>query len=161
MRRLMQVLGGLVLVGATVAVGFLLGMRKKSPALQGAVRRMNKTVTNPRVMKTAGTAESSTAVVHHVGRTSGTAYATPVDAISTDDGFLVALPYGTRADWLKNVVAAGSATIVKGGETYEVTGAEVVPTAEVATLLPPEQLRLLRAFRVDECLRVRRADAVV
>lgn len=160
MRRLVQVLGGLVLVGATVAVVFLVGMRKKSPALQGAVRKMNKTVTNPRVMKTAGTAESSTAVVRHVGRTSGTIYATPVDAIPTDDGFLVALPYGTRADWLKNVVAAGSATIVKGGETYEVTGAEVLPTTEVAALLPPEQLRVLRAFKVDECLRVRRVDAV-
>jgi hypothetical protein len=54
MRRLVQVLGGLLFVGATVAVVFLVGMRKKSPALQGAVRKMNKAVTNPQVMKTAG-----------------------------------------------------------------------------------------------------------
>ena len=36
------------------------------------------------------------AVLHHAGRTSGTAYATPVVALRTPDGFIVPLPVWRR-----------------------------------------------------------------
>ena len=73
---------------------------------------MNRTVTNPRVMRTAGTAATQTSVIEHVGRTSGADLQTPVDIIETTTGLLIALPYGIRADWVRNVLAAGSATVV-------------------------------------------------
>jgi len=75
-------------------------------------------------------------VIRHVGQTSGTAYETPIGALPTNGGFVIALPYGTRSDWLKNVLAKGSATIVAEGETYEVDHPTLVPTADVMSQLP-------------------------
>jgi deazaflavin-dependent oxidoreductase (nitroreductase family) len=45
--------------------------------------------------------------VGHVGRSSGKAYRTPVEAMRVDDGFIVTLVYGSRSDWVQNVLAAG------------------------------------------------------
>ena len=36
------------------------------------------------------------------------------------DVFVVPLPYGTRVDWLRNVLAARRATIDAQGKTYNV-----------------------------------------
>src|SRR3954447_4787124 len=49
-------------------------------------------------------------IVIHTGRTSGRTYETPVNVFRTEDGFIIALTYG-RADWVKNVMAAGSAKL--------------------------------------------------
>ena len=76
-------------------------------------------------------------------------------AFATDDGFVIALPYGSQADRLKNVLASGSATIVDEGNTYRVDQPELVPTAVAAPHLPPKEERNLRLFAVDQCLRVR------
>ena len=69
-------------------------------------------VTRPLAMRNAGKERSGTAVVRHVGRRSGRAYETPVVEVEHDDSFLIALPYGERTDWLRNVLATGSATSV-------------------------------------------------
>ena len=98
---------GVVLLGLLVA-----GMRWQVGPVVDAVRRMNRSVTNPRVMRTAGTAATQTSVIEHVGRRSGRTYETPVDIVDTATGMLIALPYGARTDWLRNVLAAGSATVV-------------------------------------------------
>ena len=154
-RLMATVAGGLVLILVVVGIVFLVGMRAKARPVIDTVRRFNRAFTNPRVLKSAGTPGASASVVRHVGRTTGRRYETPIGALPTDTGFLIALPYGTRADWLKNVLAAGSATIVDGGNTYEVHAPEVVPTAAVADQLPPGERRTLRLFKVDHCLQVR------
>jgi deazaflavin-dependent oxidoreductase (nitroreductase family) len=154
-RAIAAVVGGVALAVTAIAAVFIVGMRRKSPLVLDAVRRMNRSVGNPRQMKSAGTPGAYASVIKHVGRTSGRAYETPVGAIPTDDGFLIALPYGTRADWLKNVMAAGSAAIVHEGATRQVDHPELVATTEVAPQLPARELRTLRLFRVDLCLRVR------
>jgi len=146
------------LVGVLVALGltFFIGMRAKAPFVQDRVRRFNRTVTNRRVLRSAGSAGASASLIRHVGRTSGQAYSTPVEAMVVGDDFVIALPYGTRADWLKNVLVAGSATIVDGGVEHRVDRPVVVPTAEVLDQLPAHERRMLRAFKVGQSLRVRR-----
>jgi deazaflavin-dependent oxidoreductase (nitroreductase family) len=109
---------------------------------------------NPRQMKTAGTPGAYASVIRHEGRTSGRPYETPVGAFVTDDGFVIALPYGSDPDWLKNVMAAGSATLVHEGGTYRVERPELVPTSAAAPYLPVKEQRNLRMFAVDQCLRV-------
>lgn len=143
----------------SVLVVFLVGMRAKSPRVQRAVRQMNKAYWNPRAMATAGTPGAYASVVHHVGRRSGTTRSTPVVPVATDDGFVVALPYGPGADWVQNVLAAGAATIVHEGEIYEVTDPEIVPTAELDAHFTASDRRTQRLFNVDRCLRVRRVTA--
>jgi len=150
----------LVAVAAVFAV-FLVGMRRKSPAVQDAVRRFNRSFTNPRVMKSAGTAGASASVIEHVGRTSRRIYQTPIQPFPTADGWLIALPYGTQADWLKNVLAAGSAVLLHDGERLDVVRPEVVPTDEIIAELPSSEQRTLRWFRVEHCLRIHRADESV
>lgn len=124
--------------------------------LQSAMRRLTR-VMRPVAMRSAGKAGSSTAVVRHVGRRSGRPYETPVVAVEHDDSFLIALPYGERTDWLKNVLAQGSATLVADGRTYQVDRPEVIPMTEASTHFRPKEQRMQRRFGVAEALRVHRA----
>ena len=70
----------------------------------------------PLAMKSSGTPGGNASVVRHVGRKTGRPFETPVKAVATDDGFVIALPYGRNTDWLKNVLASGSATILRRRE---------------------------------------------
>jgi deazaflavin-dependent oxidoreductase (nitroreductase family) len=128
-------------------------------SVQNALRQFTR-VMRPLAMRSAGNEGSNTAVVRHVGRRSGRAYETPVIAARHDDSFLIALPYGDRTDWLKNVLATGSATIVANGRTYNVDRPEVVPMAEATAYFRPREQRMHRQFHVDTALQVReRQDA--
>jgi deazaflavin-dependent oxidoreductase (nitroreductase family) len=66
------------------------------------------------------------AVLHHVGRRSGTAYATPVVARPTVDGFLIPLPFGDSTQWARNLLAAGRGSLRHAGRTFDVTGPEII-----------------------------------
>jgi hypothetical protein len=83
-------------------------------------------------------------------------YETPVVAVEHDGDFYIALPYGERTDWLRNVLAAGGATFVSGGLAYEVDGPEVVPMSEAAAYFRPREQRMQRRFGVDSALRIHR-----
>ena len=94
-------------------------------------------------------------MVCHVGRRSGRTYQTPVIAVRHDDSFLIALPYGERTDWLKNVLDKGSAVIVTNGHSYQVNQPEVIPMAEATGYFRPKEQRMHRQFHVDTALQVR------
>ncbi len=160
MRRTLARGGGLLLGLLTAVIILLMGMRAKSPRVLGAVRRVNRAVFNPQQMKSAGTEGAYASIIEHRGRTSGRRYETPVGALATEDGFVIALPYGSQADWLRNVLASGSATIVNEGSTYRVDQPEVVPIAAAADHFSASDQRAHRLFGVDQCLRVRRVEAV-
>ena len=46
----------------------------------------------------------------HVGRTTGQPYKTPIMLYQRGDRGVIALTYGERTQWLKNVLAAGTCT---------------------------------------------------
>lgn len=146
-----------VVAAAAAALGlaFLVGMRTKSPGVQGVVKRMNKNFWNPRAMETAGMPGAYASIVHHVGRRSGTTYQTPVVPVKTDDGFVIALPYGPGTDWVQNVLAAGRATITHEGETYEVERPSVVPIDGLEVSFGGSDAQMHRIFGVEQCLRLR------
>ncbi|MBP2194230.1 nitroreductase family deazaflavin-dependent oxidoreductase [Nocardia goodfellowii] len=140
------VLTGLLFLVVAMRTGY-------RPALT-AVRRFNRRFTNRHNMKTAGQPGATSSVIRHRGRSSGKAYATPIGVTEAGDEFVILLPYGTNPDWLKNVLAAGSAEVVHEGVPYRATDPEVVSAASVARHLSrPERLaRLL--FGVDAALRL-------
>jgi deazaflavin-dependent oxidoreductase (nitroreductase family) len=157
MRVVAVVFGTLVAVVAVFFWLLLAALRwQVGPALD-FIRRMNRSVTNPRVMRTAGTPETQTSVIEHVGRKSGRTYETPIDIIESPTGLLIALPYGTRADWVRNVVDAGSATVVTRGERVGVGSPTIVATADVAELIPRRTMRMLRLFGVSHFLRLEKS----
>ena len=149
----------LVFVLVVIVVVFFVGMRTGSPFVRDMVRRFNRAWGNPYQMKTAGTPGAYASVIRHVGRTTGRSYGTPVVPFPTDDGFVIALPYGSGTDWLKNVMASGSATIVHEGNPYRVGRPELVPLAVAAPYMPAKEQRSLRRFAIDQCLLVRRVEA--
>src|SRR5215469_9548255 len=124
------------------------------PSIQHSLRLFTRAM-RPLALRSAGKEGSSTSVVRHVGRRSGRTYETPVIAVQHDDSFLIALPYGERADWLKNVLGKGSATIVTDGRTYEVDRPEVIPMAQATAYFRPREQRMQRQFHVELALQVR------
>ncbi len=148
-----------VVIGAVAALaaGFVIGMRTKSRLVQGPIVWMTKRFINPRQVRTAGRAGTTTSIVRNVGRRSGTVYETPVDVVAAGDGFLIALPYGTNAQWVRNVLASGSATILTDGQAHAVDRAELVPMAAVVEAFPEGDRRGFRLLKTDQCLRVQRA----
>lgn len=157
MKVLGSLLGGLLVAALTILAVFTYGMRTKSPPVLGVIRKMNRLYFNPG-QTDAGEPGAYASVIRHTGRRTGASYRTPVVAEATEDGFVIALPYGSEADWLKNVVANGSATIVHEGSTREVCDPAVVPIDEVDALFSPADRRAHRIFGTTECLRLRAAD---
>ena len=135
-------------------------MRRKWPPVLNAVRRASRAF-KPVVLKTAGTVGAPASVVRHTGRVSGREYETPVVAVPTVDGFAIALPYGSNTDWLKNVLAAGSATLVTEGAAHLVDQPTVVPVSQVDSYFAGKEQRLHRRFAVRDALVVRKVGATV
>ena len=83
------------------------------------------------------------AILRHTGRTSGKAYATPVVALATPDGFIIPLPFGDATQWAKNLLAVGSGSIRFAGREHQIVEPRIVDR-EGALGLPP-LVRLLAA----------------
>ncbi len=158
LRKFVIALATLIGAIAAIAVVFLVGMRTKSTPVLDTVRRFNRDVVNPEQMKTAGSPGAYASVIRHRGRTTGTPYETPVQAVATDRGFAIPLPYSMQADWVRNVLASGSATIVKDGETHDVDRPEMIRMDELEAQFPPGDQKAHRVFGVDQCLHVRRTE---
>lgn len=125
-----------------------------------AVRRFNKHVLNPAMLPLAGRKHWYASVIRHNGRASGRPYATPVVADKVADGYIIPLPYGTGVDWLRNVVAAGRATITSGGRTHEVVDPSVVDLAQVAPQLPRRHRRTFERFGIAKAVTLKMAQQI-
>jgi len=142
---------GLVAAVALVAAWWV-GMRHKGSVVVQAQRQINKALLNPRQMSSAGRPGGYASLIRHRGRTSGRSYETPVGAERTDSGFVIALVYGPQTDWVKNVLAAGSATIVHEGTPYPVERPEVRPLAEHLDDFPRSMRSSAWSMNITECL---------
>jgi len=89
------------------------------------VPAFNKRVLNP-IQGTWAPYLPPWAVIVHTGRKSGNAYRTPVTAFRRGNTIAIPLPYSVNAQWVKNVLAAGSATVIRAGRERTVTDPRVV-----------------------------------
>ena len=154
MKPALKLIGWIVALIAAGGVILVVGMRAQAPPVVNGVRRMNR-LSKPIVLRRAGTSGSPTAVVRHVGRVTGRQHQTPVVAATVNDGFVVALPYGAGTDWLKNVRAAGKATILVDGQAHRVDNPEVISIEEATRHFRPTEQRLHRQFGVRQAVRLR------
>jgi deazaflavin-dependent oxidoreductase (nitroreductase family) len=155
-RKILIVLAVPFLAISAIAIMYVFGIRSESSTVRNAARRFHHTVGNRVQMRSAGRRGTFASVIRHQGRRTGNTYETPVWAVPTEDGFVIAIVYGSRSDWLKNVMASGAAAIVHKGETYPVNQPEVVPMETATAYFPATLQRTHRLIRVDRCLRVRR-----
>jgi deazaflavin-dependent oxidoreductase (nitroreductase family) len=123
-------------VVALVIVGFFheSGRQRLLPWL----RPLLKGVINPHTLRAVARRESNYAVVHHLGRRSGTAYQTPVEAYQTAEGTLILLPYGPVTDWCRNVLAAGQCTVTVDGQDLSLSAPTVVPASVAEARVPAD-----------------------
>ena len=118
-----------------------------------ALRRYHRRVDKRKILRAAGGAGQSAAVVHHVGRRSGRVYSTAVWAHRVGESFWVGLPYGADVDWLRNVRAAGGCELEHDGVRYRVTDPVVLPASALPASLGRNRT-MLRLMGVREALRV-------
>jgi deazaflavin-dependent oxidoreductase (nitroreductase family) len=114
--------------------------------------QVNKRIFNPRALRTG-----KWHVIRHVGRTSGTAYRTPLEAMPVDGGFVFTLVYGPRSDWVQNVLAAGMATLEIDGDAVDLVEPELITADEAFQRLPPGAKRPPKLLKIDRFLLMRRA----
>jgi deazaflavin-dependent oxidoreductase (nitroreductase family) len=65
-------------------------------------------------------------ILTHVGRKSGKVYRTPVNVFRVPTGFIIALTYSSRSEWVKNVLAAGGCELRTRGKKYHLSVPKVV-----------------------------------
>lgn len=93
--------------------------------------RFNRRFTNPAAVK-----RGSWPVLVHTGRTSGTTYRTPLDVHAIDGGYLFIANYGSSSDWVRNVLAAGRATLLVDGERTDLDRPRLIAADEAWDLAP-------------------------
>jgi deazaflavin-dependent oxidoreductase (nitroreductase family) len=97
--------------------------------------RFNRRVTN-RVARPIVGHLPGYGVLVHVGRRTGRTYRTPINLFRRPGGFVIALTYGERTEWVRNVLAAGGCLVETRGSTRRVTNPRVV-TDPARRLVPP------------------------
>jgi deazaflavin-dependent oxidoreductase (nitroreductase family) len=118
-----------------------------------AVARFNRYVTNPIVRRFAGWAPGF-CLLRHVGRRTGREYEIPLNVLEAEDGFVFALTYGSDADWVKNVLRAGTCSIRRHNKEMRLTNPRPVTTEEGMAHMTPLARPLLRLANVTEFLRM-------
>lgn len=157
MPGLLAVLGTVVVLLVAAAGAFVVGMRAKSPLVLRPLFWVSKRFMNPAQLRTAGTPGAYASIIRAKGRRTGALHATPVGVVADGDDFLIALPYGSNAQWLRNVLAAGEAELVTEGRTYRVDRPERIPIRDVAARFSATDQRLFRLLATTDALRLCRA----
>ncbi|RAY12287.1 nitroreductase family deazaflavin-dependent oxidoreductase [Actinomadura craniellae] len=109
---------------------------------------------NKRVFNPLSIAGGKRPVLVHVGRVSGATYRTPLDAHPVDGGYLFILVYGSRSDWVQNILAADGARLRVDGKEMELAAPRLVGKDEAFQALSDEVARPPRLLRITEFLRM-------
>ena len=113
---------------------------------------VNKRVFNPREVS-----KGERPVVVHVGRSSGTVYQTPLDAHPTKGGYVLVVRYGPGSDWVRNVLAAGGASLRVDGEEFRLDSPHLVSQDEAVTQLAPGAQPAKDFFKAEHYLLLSRS----
>jgi deazaflavin-dependent oxidoreductase (nitroreductase family) len=112
--------------------------------------QFNRQVLNHLMRPLARHLPSFGVIVHH-GRRSGRTYETPVNVFRRNDSYVVALTYGARADWVKNVLAAGGGDLLTQGCRIRVVVSNIQHDEQL--LAVPAIVRpILRLIHVEDFL---------
>ena len=128
--------------------------------VQTLIRRSNKYLLNPLMLRLAGRRWWYASIVRHTGRRSGKRYSTPIVADRVGDQLLVPLPYGTQVDWVRNVLTAGEATVVSKGLTFHTVSPELIDSTQALPSLPRDRRRAFERVQIGHFLKMRIVNSV-
>jgi hypothetical protein len=80
--------------------------------LPGRLRIFNKYVTNRLFRVLANLSIGPFTTIRHVGRSSGKLHETVIWVWPLGEGFVIALTYGSKVDWYRNMSAAGGGVVL-------------------------------------------------
>jgi deazaflavin-dependent oxidoreductase (nitroreductase family) len=103
------------------------------------IRPFTTRVINPVTRRFAGWVPGF-AILSYVGRRSGKRYRTPLNVFHRNGRYVFALTYGRDAEWVKNVLAAGTCEIQERGRTARLTDPELL--VDPAGRLVPQPVRM-------------------
>ncbi len=110
------------------------------------MRHVNRVLTNP-IMGPLARVMPPLAVVHHVGRTSGRNYSTPVVAFRSRERFVIPMTYGRDVDWARNIVKAHGCQMEQMGRRFTTSNPRVVDFDAAEQELPGA---VREAFRIAD-----------
>ena len=112
------------------------------------VGKLNKRVFNPREIS-----KGIRPVLIHEGRQSGKTFKTPLDAHPVDGGFIFIAVYGPRSDWVRNILAKGSARLEIDGALIDLVNPRLIDghtaRAEIGAGTKAPVLRIDDYLRMD------------
>jgi len=88
-------------------------------------------------------------ILTHVGRKSGKVYQTPVNVFLASNGFIIALTYSSRSEWVKNVLRAGGCELRTRGQRYQLSSPTVIRDSTRRRFPIPVRI-VLRIVGADE-----------
>lgn len=91
-------------------------------------------------------------LLRHRGRRSGRAYATPVVGIRVPGGFAIPMAFGEGADWYRNIVAQGGATIRRQGTEHQLADPAAIDPDSASSPFPGWQKPVFRALGIRRFL---------
>ena len=115
--------------------------------LKKAVRVFNKHLLNPAMLHLAGRKHWYAAVIRHTGRQSRGRRGRGLFHSSA------AIRHGRRL--LRNLIAAGGATITVGGQTYDVAEPEILDAATAAPQRSPRRRQAFQRFGIDKFVKLK------
>lgn len=123
-----------------------------SPLSRNVARR-NKRHLN-KVMRHLASWAPGLGLLTHTGRRWGAQYTIPINVFVRDGRYLIALTYGSEADWVRNVLASGEAELVTRRRRYRLTDPVSARDESLAWAPPPVRL-ILRRIKAFETLTMR------
>jgi deazaflavin-dependent oxidoreductase (nitroreductase family) len=108
--------------------------------LPRSIARVNRRVTN-RLLGGLARRLPGFGVVVHTGRKSRRQYRTPVNVFRRGHRYIIALTYGSNADWVRNVLADGGSRLETRGQTLRLSRPRLIH--EEARHAVPAPVRLI------------------
>jgi deazaflavin-dependent oxidoreductase (nitroreductase family) len=91
-------------------------------------------------------------LLRHRGRRSGRPYATPVVGMRVPGGFAIPMAFGEGADWYRNIVASGGATIRQNGTEHQLGDPAAIDPDSATSPFPGWQRPVFRALGIRRFL---------
>jgi len=119
------------------------------------IRVFNKYVTNRILRRFANLPFGPFAIIRHVGRRSGKPYETVIMVWPTGDGFVIALTYGPKVDWYRNMLAAGGGTVFWHRRAFAVGKPEPIDAKTALPVFPTPFRQILERIGLQDFVRVK------
>jgi deazaflavin-dependent oxidoreductase (nitroreductase family) len=120
-------------------------------------RHIARRYVNPVTRRVAGRLPTF-GVLTYSGRKTGRTYHTPINVFRRGDAYFFFLTYGSDAQWVKNVLAAGSCSLETQGRIVELVEPELITDPELRPAPPFVRFIEGRIAGVTQYLRMRAAS---